>query len=103
MKDLLLKEYTNTQILNIESKKPQNTFNVNFVNGAFLEVIGPLEEEYVVKFINSKTKRVIHESTIGNNMWTRANIKYCINWKVEVYNKGNIVFLYFNNFVPSER
>ena len=92
MKDLLIKEYTNTQILNIESKKPQNTFNVNFVNGAFLEVIGPLEEEYVVKFINSKTKRVIHESTISNNMWTRANIKYCINWKVEVYNKGNIVF-----------
>jgi autotransporter strand-loop-strand O-heptosyltransferase len=92
MKDLLIREYTNTQILNIESKKPQNTFNVNFVNGAFLEVIGPLEEEYVVKFINSKTKRVIHESTIGNNMWTRANIKYCINWKVEVYNKGNIVF-----------
>ena len=92
MKDLLIKEYTNTQILNIESKKPQNTFNVNFVNGAFLEVIGPLEEEYVVKFINSKTKRIIHESTISNNMWTRANIKYCVNWKVEVYNKGNIVF-----------
>jgi autotransporter strand-loop-strand O-heptosyltransferase len=92
MKDLLIKEYTNTQILNIESKKPQNTFNVNFVNGAFLEVIGPLKEEYVVKFINSKTKRIIHESTISNNMWTRANIKYCVNWKVEVYNKGNIVF-----------
>lgn len=92
MKDLLIKEYTNTQILNIESKKPQNTFNVNFVNGAFLEVVGPLEEEYVVKFINSKTKRVIHESTIGNNMWTRTNIKYCINWRVEVYNKGNLVF-----------
>jgi len=92
MKDLLIKEYTNTHILNIESKKPQNTFNVNFVNGAFLEVVGPLEEEYVVKFINSKTKRIIHESTINNNMWTRTNIKYCVNWKVEVYNKGNIVF-----------
>ena len=92
MKDLLIKEYTNTQILNIESKKPQNTFNVNFVNGAFLEVIGPLEEEYVVKFINNKNKRVIHESTINNNMWTRTNIKYCVNWKVEVYNKGNLVF-----------
>jgi autotransporter strand-loop-strand O-heptosyltransferase len=92
MKDLLIKEYTNTQILNIESKKPQNTFNVNFVNGAFLEVIGPLETEYVVKFINNKNKRVIHESTISNNMWTRTNIKYCVNWRVEVYNKENLVF-----------
>jgi autotransporter strand-loop-strand O-heptosyltransferase len=25
-------------------------------------------------------------------MWTRTNIKYCINWRVEVYNKGNLVF-----------
>jgi len=92
MKDLLIKEYTNTQILNIKTKKPENTFNVNFIDGAFLEVVGPLEEEYIVKFIDSKTKRTIHKSTIKNNMWTRTNIKYCINWRVEVYNKGNIVF-----------
>ena len=101
MKDLLIKEYTNAQILNIESKKPQNTFNVNFVNGAFLEVIGPLEEEYVVKFINNKNKRVIHESTISNNMWTRTNIKYCVNWKVEVYNKGELVFEH--NWDPKDK
>ena len=101
MKDLLIKEYTNTQILNIESKKPQNTFNVNFVDGAFLEVIGPLETEYVVKFINNKNKRVIHESTISNNMWTRTNIKYCVNWKVEVYNKGELVFEH--NWDPKDK
>ena len=92
MKDILIKEYSNTKILNIESKKPQNTFNVNFVNGAFLEVLGPLEEEYTVKFINRKTNRVIHESTISNNMWTRTNIKYCVNWRVEVYSNNNLVF-----------
>ena len=92
MKDILIKEYSNTKILNIESKKPQNTFNVNFVNGAFLEILGPLEGEYNVKFINRKTNRVIHESTINNNMWTRTNIKYCVNWRVEVYSNGDLVF-----------
>ena len=92
MKDILIKEYSNTKILNIESKKPQNTFNVNFVNGAFLEVLGPLEGEYNVKFINRKTNRIIHESTINNNMWTRTNIKYCVNWRVEVYSNGDLVF-----------
>ena len=92
MKDILIKEYSNTKILNIESKKPQNTFNVNFVNGAFLEVLGPLEGEYNVKFINRKTNRVMHESTINNNMWTRTNIKYCVNWRVEVYSNGDLVF-----------
>ena len=56
MKDILVKEYSNTKILNIKNKKPQNTFNVNFVNGAFLEVLGPSEQEYKVKFINKKTR-----------------------------------------------
>ena len=92
MKDILIKEYSNTKILNIESKKPQNTFNVNFVNGAFLEILGPLEGEYNVKFINRKTNRVVHESTVSNNMWTRTNIKYCVNWRVEVYSNGDSVF-----------
>ena len=72
--------------------KNHNTFNVNFVNGAFLEVLGPLEGEYNVKFINRKTNRIIHESTINNNMWTRTNIKYCVNWRVEVYSNGDLVF-----------
>ena len=100
MKDLLIKEYTNAQILNIESKKPQNTFNVNFVDGAFLEVIGPLETEYVVKFINNKNKRVIHESTISNNMWTRTNIKYLVKWRIDLYDKETNQKVSEHNFDP---
>jgi len=94
MKDILIKEYKNTKILNLKTKDAKNTFNVNFVNGAFLEVLGPAEEEYNVKFINIKTNRVIHQSTIKNNMWTRTNIKYCINWKIEVYSNNSLVFEY---------
>ena len=94
MKDILIKEYKNTKILNIKTKDAKNTFNVNFVNGAFLEVLGPVEEEYEVKFINTKTNRVIHQSTIKNNMWTRTNIKYCLNWKIEVYSNNSLVFEY---------
>ena len=94
MKDILIKEYSNTKILNIKTKDVKNTFNVNFVDGAFLEVLGPVEQEYNVKFINTKTNRVIHQSTIKNNMWTRTNIKYCISWKIEVYTGNNLVFEY---------
>ncbi len=94
MKDILIKEYSNTKILNIKTKDVKNTFNVNFVDGAFLEVLGPVEQEYNVKFINTKTNRVIHQSTIKNNMWTRTNIKYCISWKIEVYTGNRLVFEY---------
>jgi autotransporter strand-loop-strand O-heptosyltransferase len=92
MKDILIKEYKNTKILNIKNKDIKNTFNVNFVDGAFLEVLGSSEQEYKVKFINKKTNRVLHESTINNNMWTRTNIKYCVNWRIEVYSNNNLVF-----------
>lgn len=92
MKDILIKEYNNTKILKLKNKEPQNSFNYNFVDGALLEVVGPIKEEYDVKFINRKTNKVIHESTISNNMWTRTSIKYCVNWRIEVYNKGELVF-----------
>lgn len=92
MKDILIKEYNNTKILHLESKKLFNAFNVNFIDGAFLEILGSLEEEYTVKFINKKTNRIVHENTIKNNMWTRTNIKYCINWRIEVYSNNNLVF-----------
>ena len=94
MKDILIREYKNTKILNIKTKDVKNTFNVNFVDGAFLEVIGSVEQEYNVKFINTKTNRVIHQSTIKNNMWTRTNIKYYVNWKIEVYSNNSLVFEY---------
>jgi autotransporter strand-loop-strand O-heptosyltransferase len=99
MKDILINEYNNTTILNIESKKPQNTFNVNFIDGAFLEISGPVNLEYKTKFIDQKTKKVLHETTLSNNMWTRTNIKYCINWRVEVYQNNNLV--YEHNWDPT--
>ena len=101
MKDILIKEYNNTTILNLESKKPQNTFNVNFIDGAFLEILGPVNLEYEVKFIDRKTKKVLHQTTLNNNMWTRTNIKYCINWRIEVYQNNKLV--YEHNWEPKDK
>jgi autotransporter strand-loop-strand O-heptosyltransferase len=85
MKDLLIKEYNNTKILNIKTKEPQNIFKVNFVDGASLEITGPIQEEYKILFTDLKTNKVVHESIITNNMWTRTNIKYCVDWKIETF------------------
>ena len=45
MKDILIKEYNNTIKLNLPFKKPKNTFNVNFVKQAFIEINGPIEKK----------------------------------------------------------
>ena len=70
MKEILINEYTNTKILAIPHKEPKNTFNINFVNGAFVEILGPLQKEYLIKFINSKTNSttysLIHTSIRRN-------------------------------------
>jgi autotransporter strand-loop-strand O-heptosyltransferase len=87
MKEVLINEYNNTEILRISHREPENTFNINFLDGPFVEVLGPLQKEYLIKFINTKTNRVLFENTITNNMWTRSNIKYLVKWRIEIYDK----------------
>ena len=87
MKEVLIQEYNNIDILRIPHKEPENTFNINFLDGPFVEVLGPLQKEYLVKFVNTKTNRVLFENTITNNMWTRSNIKYLVKWRIEIYDK----------------
>ena len=82
MKEVLIQEYNNTKILNIPFKSSQNTFNYNFVDGAFLEVSGSEEKEYLVLFIDQDQNKIVHSSTIRNNMWTKTNLKYFVNWAI---------------------
>jgi len=74
---------------NLNNKtEPKNVLYVNFINGAFAEIKGPIDEEYDVKFINKKTGKIHYQTTISNNMWTRCSIQYFVEWRIEVYNKG---------------
>jgi autotransporter strand-loop-strand O-heptosyltransferase len=101
MKEVLISEYNTTKILAIPHKTPENTFNINFVNGAFVEILGPLQKEYLIKFINSKTGRTLFENTITNNMWTRPNIKYLVKWRIEIYDKKDNSLILTHNFNPT--
>ena len=87
MKEILIKEYNNLNQLNLPSKKVINTFNFNFIKGAFLEVSGSNDIKYKVNFINHKTGKILYTCDVNNNMWTRANIEYFVKWRIEVINK----------------
>ena len=100
MKEVLINEYGNTKILGLPHKKPENIFNINFMDGAFVEILGPLQKTYHVKFINTKTNRVLFENTITNNMWTRTNIKYLVKWRIEIYDKESGFKVLEHNFEP---
>lgn len=103
MKEVLINEYNNTKILGLPYKKPENTFNINFMNGAFVEILGPIQKTYHVKFINTKTNQVLFEDTITNNMWTRTNIKYLVKWKIEIYDEESGFKVLEHLFDPTDK
>ena len=62
---------------------------INFVQGAKVEILSPVDAEYFVEFINKKTGKIIHSSTIQNNCWTKCLYEYFIDWNIKVYQKEN--------------
>tara|TARA_R110000803_G_scaffold66853_1_gene128448 strand:- start:695 stop:1891 length:1197 start_codon:yes stop_codon:yes gene_type:complete len=100
MKDILIKEYSNTKNLKLQYKEASNVFNVNFVDGAFIEILGTQDAQYKVTFKDTKKNKIIHTATINNNMWARANLKYCIDWNIEVKNTANGEVVYEHQFNP---
>jgi len=100
MKDTLIKEYNNLNYLRIPSKEQSNIFNVNFVNGPFLEILGPLHEDYVVTFTDTKRSKVLHKAEINTNMWTRASVKYDVDCLIEVKSKSTNQIVFSHQYNP---
>jgi autotransporter strand-loop-strand O-heptosyltransferase len=97
MKEELIEAYNTLTKINISPKK--NIYNLNFIEGAFFEVVGDIPHKYLVIMSDTNTSKIIHRAEITNNMWTRANIKYFINWKIQVFDidTQQLVFEHFYN------
>lgn len=66
-------------------------FNVNYINGPFIEISGNSGLDYDVDFID-KDGRVEYSASIGCNMWSRLNKKYYSEHRIEVRHKDSLVF-----------
>lgn len=66
------------------SRSTPNTCHFHFVDGAFFEVLGNIEERYRVQFVNAETGEVIHEDVIGTNHWVRTARKFFTSWEIRV-------------------
>jgi autotransporter strand-loop-strand O-heptosyltransferase len=85
MKEVLKKIYDNVKLLHLPSKEPENRFTFHFVEGAFLEILGPEERQYRAVFTDQRTNEIVHESIISNNMWTKSNRQYFTEWLIQVF------------------
>ena len=71
-------------INNYKEAPKTNNIKVSYIEGPKVEILGDLDKEYFVEFINAKTKEVVFSSTIKNNMWTVCSKKYYIPWIIKV-------------------
>ena len=88
MKEVLIKEYNNLKNLRIKPKKDDFLYNIHFVEGAFCEIRGAEDTEFRIEFIDKKDGRFLHHHDINNNMWTRTNTRYFVDYLIRVKNRN---------------
>ena len=81
-------ELQNSEILSkiqfeIERLK-QISINVNFIEGAKVEIIGRIKRQFLVTFIDAKNNQTFYESYIWTNNWTSTNRRYFTDWLIQV-------------------
>ena len=84
--------------LNLPYKKKENVFSVSFIQGARCKINGDEQKRYIVKFIDQKNNKIIHDTEINNNMWTKTNTQYFVDWKIEVTDKETNKVVFEHNY-----
>jgi autotransporter strand-loop-strand O-heptosyltransferase len=84
-----------------KNKEISKNINVNFIDGPFIEILEKTTKEYHVEFIDNKSGRVLHETNIKSNHWTKASIKYYVDWLIKVSGVDND-FYFEHKFNPNE-
>jgi autotransporter strand-loop-strand O-heptosyltransferase len=85
-------------VKNINNKtNVDNKVYFHFVRGAFLEIKGNKQTKYAVKFIDNKSGRILYNTEIETNMWTKCSLEYFVEWRIEIYENGKLWFEHLYN------
>lgn len=103
MREVLIKEYNNLTKTTIKSKVGDYVFNLNFINGATLEILGEKKGSFSIQFINQDSGKITYQTTITNNMWTKCTKRYFINHLVRVINVDSGEIVYEHSFNATDK
>lgn len=92
MKNSLERIYSMTEKSFKEPRVPDNQITVSFLSGPKVSIDGPNEKQYTVRFIDKKNGKLLYSSNIKNNMWAKSTILYFVEWRIEVYCDGKMIF-----------
>lgn len=93
MKELLKKVYNETLISHRDYKlsSEDNDIIISFIEGVKVEILGDVEKEYEVYFIDSDLNKTVYHTKIKTNMWSAPSLRYFVNWKVEIKCEGKLI------------
>lgn len=74
-----IKENNKTQII------------AHYIDGPYVEILCSMRRKFVVNFFDGDMK-LIHQSEITGNMWTRANRKYYDDYTIQIKEEDSIIF-----------
>ena len=80
-------ELASIEIDNLYSSIPNNRVEISFNEGPKVQTYGSKNQSYFVEFIDARDNKVLHSSTIKNNMWTLCNKQYYIPWIIKINGK----------------
>lgn len=92
MKSSILKLYNK-----VEKKLVENTININFADGPFFEMAGPIEKDFKIQFIDLNSKEIVYESRLKNNQWAKCNRKWYTNWLIRIEDSSGKIMEYTFN------
>jgi len=84
MKEQLLTNYFKTAFKIQQTLKQKNIINVNFRSGPFVEVVGPVQENYQIHFEDTSNSSSVYSANINNGMWTAYGVKYFAPWRITI-------------------
>ena len=93
----LAHETAYSKLLELPIQKQKVRITQHFVDGAFLEIKGNSDSNFLVKFYDEQG-RLHYENTIKSNSWVRLNRQYFTKWTAKVWENGHLIYKNTLNF-----
>lgn len=98
----LLDEYENitqikTSTIETQTEDDYYEYNINFTDGAKVEITGKSKLDFEVEFFDKNTNEFIYQKTIPTNNWCCTNIKYYKEYKINIKHQGEILISHIFN------
>lgn len=86
--------YNQNKIIFNENRIMPKKLNINFIDGAFVEILDDLKNEYMIEFIDKKTSNVEYGLRILSNHWSKTYKKYFVDWRIKINSHENFKQIY---------